>query len=222
MGSKIVVGSYVHLRREGLEGYIESFNEMVSEIHGVTGDTGIEVLLFVPVVFEGIDDVGKELICGVQEWVRWIGRKSGRTEFEKLSETGGMEVDSEGGGSLFFWRPSFMIQHGRQGGLVTLLARGNKLTLLNGERMESRFDKAMPAKEIERMSGIAKGRVEEQEELDDEGQERESFEGGVSVEGELAFTKALGDFCRRAVGGTVQGKLPFQLEGADGAEGQSN
>jgi hypothetical protein len=114
---------------------------MVSEVHGVTGDTGIEVLPFVPVVFEGIDDIGKELICGVQEWVRWIGRKSERTEFEKLSETGGREVDNKGGGSLFFWRPSFMIQHGRQGGLDTLLARGNKLILLKGERLDLRFDK---------------------------------------------------------------------------------
>ncbi len=43
----------MHLRREGLEGYIENFNAMVSEVFGVTGDIGIEVLRFVPVVFEG-------------------------------------------------------------------------------------------------------------------------------------------------------------------------
>jgi hypothetical protein len=67
MGSKIVVGSYVHLRREGLEGYIESFNGMVSEVFGVTGDIGIEVLPFVPVIFDGIDDVGRELIEGVKD-----------------------------------------------------------------------------------------------------------------------------------------------------------
>jgi hypothetical protein len=41
MGSKIMVGSYVHLRREGLEGYIESFNGMVSEVFGVTGDMSL-------------------------------------------------------------------------------------------------------------------------------------------------------------------------------------
>jgi hypothetical protein len=98
LGSKIMVGSYVQLRREGLEGYIESFNGMVSEVFGVTGDIGIEVLPFVPVVFDGIDVVGRELICGVQEWVKWIGMTSGRGEFEKLSETGGTEVEKSGGG----------------------------------------------------------------------------------------------------------------------------
>jgi hypothetical protein len=41
MGSKILVGSYVQLRREGLEGYIKSFNGMVTEVFGVTGDIGI-------------------------------------------------------------------------------------------------------------------------------------------------------------------------------------
>jgi hypothetical protein len=222
MGSKILVGSYVHLRRDGLEGYIESFNEMVNEVYGVTGDIGIEVLPFVPVVFDGIDDVGKELIRGVQEWVKWIGEKSGRTEFEKLSETGGREMYSDGEGTLFFWRPAFLIQHGRQGGLDTLLARGNKLTLLKGERRESRFGKALPAKEIERMSDNSAERKGEQEETDEDARERESFERGISVEGEFAFTKAVGEFCRKAVGGggALQGELPLQSQGSDGAEGK--
>jgi hypothetical protein len=41
-GSKILVGSYVHLRREGLDGYMESFNGMVREIFAATGDIGIK------------------------------------------------------------------------------------------------------------------------------------------------------------------------------------
>jgi hypothetical protein len=60
------------------------------------------VLPFVPVVFEGIDDVGKELICGVQEWVKWIGKTSGRGEIGRLSETGGVEVEKSGGGECDF------------------------------------------------------------------------------------------------------------------------
>ncbi len=32
----------------------------------------------VPLVREGMDVIGRELICGVREWVRWIGEKSGR------------------------------------------------------------------------------------------------------------------------------------------------
>ncbi len=33
-GSKVLVGSYVHLRREGLEGYVSDFNAMVKEVRG--------------------------------------------------------------------------------------------------------------------------------------------------------------------------------------------
>jgi hypothetical protein len=36
-GSKILVASYVHLRREGLDGYIADFNNMVRDVWGVTG-----------------------------------------------------------------------------------------------------------------------------------------------------------------------------------------
>ncbi len=55
------------------------------------------------------------------------------------------------------------------------------------------FSKACPAKEIERMrSG---------KEMDDGDGEKErgDFSKGVSIEGEFAFTKAVGEFCRRAV-----------------------
>jgi hypothetical protein len=104
--------------------------------------------------------------------------------------------------------------HGRQGGLDMPLARGNKLTLLKGDRRETRFDKAMPAKEIARMSENAKGNEDGQDEMDEEGRERESFEGGVSVEGEFAFTKTLGEFCRGAVGGgRYKGNYRFNLKG---------
>ncbi len=50
-------------------------------------------------------------------------------------------------GNLYFWRPSFLILHRRQGGLDTLLARGNRLTLMKGERRESRFERAMPVRD---------------------------------------------------------------------------
>jgi hypothetical protein len=73
-----LVGSYVHLRQEGLDGYMESFNGMVREVFAVTGDIGIEVLPFVPVVFDGIDEMGMELIGWIREWIKWIAEKSGR------------------------------------------------------------------------------------------------------------------------------------------------
>jgi hypothetical protein len=58
-GSKILVCSYVHLRRAGLEGYVNDFNDMVKSMMSVTGDCGIEVLPVVPVVFEKLDLVGR-------------------------------------------------------------------------------------------------------------------------------------------------------------------
>ncbi len=92
-GSKIMVTSYVHLRRERLEGYMADFNGMVREVMSITGDIGIEVVPCVPVIFAEMDDVGRELLGGVREWLCWIAEKSGREEFVKLSETGGREEE---------------------------------------------------------------------------------------------------------------------------------
>ena len=46
------------MRREGIDGYITEFNNMVREVYGVTGDVGVEVLPVCPVVFEGLDRKG--------------------------------------------------------------------------------------------------------------------------------------------------------------------
>ncbi len=77
-GSKILVSSYVHLRREGLDGYISDFNNMVRAVWEVTGDSGIEVLPVCPVVYEGLDELGGRLINGVQDWIKWISEEGGR------------------------------------------------------------------------------------------------------------------------------------------------
>ena len=66
-GSKVLVGSYTNLRREGLEGYISEFNNMVKDIWGLMGDIGVEVLPFVPVVYEGIDSMRGEAAGRRQE-----------------------------------------------------------------------------------------------------------------------------------------------------------
>ncbi len=42
---------------------------MVRERRDVTGDCGVEVLPVAPVVFEGLDRVGKELVTGIKEKV---------------------------------------------------------------------------------------------------------------------------------------------------------
>ncbi len=48
----------------------------------------------------------------------------------------------------------------------------------------------MPAREIGKMKA---------DESDEDKKGREDFGNGISVEGEFAFTKALGDFCRASV-----------------------
>ena len=42
-GSKVLVGSYCHLRREGIEGYISDFNNMVKDLWVALVDIGVEI-----------------------------------------------------------------------------------------------------------------------------------------------------------------------------------
>jgi hypothetical protein len=87
----------MHLRIEGLEGYIGDFNAMVRKMGVVPGNTGIEILPVVPVVREGMDKVGRELIGMPREWVAGIGEMSGRVSLKRLSGTGGRETEDEEG-----------------------------------------------------------------------------------------------------------------------------
>jgi hypothetical protein len=168
----------------------------------------------VPVVFDGIDEVGMEMIGGVQEWIRWIAEKGEHDEIVSLSETGGRESEMSEDAKPVFWKPSFVFQHGRKGGLNGIVHRGNVLTEVSDERKEVIFSKACPAKEIERMrseNGDARVRDDEDEEGE---RERGDVTNGVSVEGEFAFTRAVGDFCRKAVrAGRYRGNYRFNLKG---------
>jgi hypothetical protein len=62
---------------------------MVKSMMSVTGDCGIEVLPVVPVVFEKLDPVGRELIAGIRGWIEWISEKSGRTDCRTEEHWGG-------------------------------------------------------------------------------------------------------------------------------------
>jgi hypothetical protein len=75
------------------------------------------------------------------------------------------------------------------------------LTLLGGEREEWKVRGALPAREIKRLMG-GKGEVDHEGEMeterDDEQKARKTFERGILVEAEFAFTRAVGNFCREA------------------------
>ncbi len=114
-----------------------------------------------------------------------------------------------------FWKPSFVMLHGRKNGLDVIVPRGNVLTGLSDERKEVVFGRVLPAREIERMKSVNAECREKDQEMDEEGEkERGDFSKGVSVEGEFAFTKAVGEFRRGAVrAGRYKGNYCFNLKG---------
>ena len=181
-GSKILVGSYCHLRREGLEGYISDFNYMVKDIWSLTTDIGIEVLPFVPIVFEGNDSLGGELLAGIKHWIDWMAKQKGRELIRELGKTGCEKV-SWSRSTRVIYRSSFMSMIRKQqeveesGGWKS---RGNRLDFIRGERKEVVLRHMMPSTSIGE-----KGKGEEEDE--EEKISRKSFEKGVSIESEFAF-----------------------------------
>ena len=197
-GSKIIVGSYTHLRREGLEGYISDFNNMVKDVWAVTGDVGIEVLPYVPVVYPGIDEMGGELLAGVQDWVEWIGHQKGRESISELAGTGGAEYKWSDM-SRIIYRPAFMSltsKDCKDSAERSWKNKGNRLDWVRGERKEVSVRHLAPSRELGKMLS-EKGVEEEQDGAEQE--RRSSFEKGVSVEAEFVFVKAVGEFTRKAV-----------------------
>ena len=197
-GSKILVGSYVHLRREGLEGYISDFNNMVKDIWTFTKDIGVEVLPYVPVVYEGIDAKGGELLAGVRNWIEWMAEQKGRESIGELGRTGGDEV-SWSRSSRIIYRPSFMSMTRKQvegERSERWQNRGNRIDYVRGERKEVELRHMMPAVGIGKLLR-EKGKMEEED--DEEKTRRESFEKGVSIEGEYAFVAAVGRFTKKAI-----------------------
>jgi hypothetical protein len=197
-GSKILVSSYVHLRKEGLEGYIADFNNMVKEVWKVTGDTGIEVLPVVPVVYEGIDEVGATLISALKDWIKWLAEQKGRNSIRALAETGGREYDTEMT-ATFVYKPSFNSMMGKGGNAKEWKNKGNVVSYVRGDRREVKVAGACPSREIDRL--LDRDRVHEDilEESTEEERKRWSFEEGVSIDAEFTFTAAVEEFCRGAV-----------------------
>jgi hypothetical protein len=208
-GSKILVSSYVHMRKEGLEGYINDFNDMVKKVQVVTGNSDIEILPVVPVVREGMDQVGRELLAMVREWVEWIGVKSGRESVKRLSGTAGWGVESDGREATFIWKPSFQMKVSE--GNSEKVRGGSKL--VEGDRMESTVRAACVTKEMVKMMGgdLTGGKVGGKGGKG--GEEVTNCEkNGISVEGEFVFSRAVGEFLREEVrAGTFKGNYRMNL-----------
>jgi len=151
-GSKVLVGSFVNLRKEGLEGYVEEFASMVRDIWKVTGDVGIEVLPFVPVVFDNLDVEGGMLLSGVRNWIRWLSDVTGSVELRKLSETGGREEAIEEEPTTVFYKPVGVVLRSQVKESKELGNRGNMVSVVKSERRELKLRRALPAKEIMRLT----------------------------------------------------------------------
>ena len=75
----------------------------------VTGDAGVEVLPVVPVVYEGVDEVGRKQMAGLCDWIGWLSRKSGRESISHLAETGGEDREKDICGRLIY-TPKGLVQ----------------------------------------------------------------------------------------------------------------
>ena len=211
-GSKVLVSSYVHLRKAGLQGYIDDYNKMVKEVWAVTGDVGVEVLPVMPVVYENLDELGRELLAGLSDWIGWVGKKAGRDSIGHLAETGGEDREKEICGRMVY-NPRVIIQRERSGGAGGWRggAKGMELVELGDRVREIEVRRVLPSTGLGRLDdGCMDGEKDSEEES--ERKIRESFENGVSMEGEFAFGKAVGEFLRQAVReGSYRGNYVLNL-----------
>jgi hypothetical protein len=192
-GSKILVTSYAHLRREGVEGYILDFNNMIRECSRECIEYGIEILPCVPTVSGEIDVVGKMLIAGVQDWIGWIGKETGRKEMEELAKTGGIEVDEKQKGSVQY-KPGFVkVEQKRDD-----RQRGGDRRVLEMVRGDRRELIVYAPRETEEISKLLEKRGRTGENEDEERESRKSTENGVSVEAEYTFSSAISRFTKTA------------------------
>jgi hypothetical protein len=138
----------VHLRREGLDGYIADFNNMVRDVWGVTGDSEVEILPVCPVKWKGLDKRGRELIHEVQDWIHWISGDGGKGAVGKLARAGGTEWE-ERSWKLETYKPGFLNLQAKQGGgNVEWKDRRNCLTFVREDRREVRLGMVRPSGEL--------------------------------------------------------------------------
>ncbi len=147
-------------------------------------------------------------------------RRGGRKSISHLAETGGKETEVGEGGTEIY-KPGFLRLQAKKGGVATeIRERGNVLSFIGGGegRREVELGRALPARELAHMM-VGKGDTVAGL------RERESFENGVSVEGEFAFTMGVAAFCKEAVReGSYKGSYVLnvkeQMEGWAQREGK--
>jgi hypothetical protein len=123
----------------------------------------------------------------------------------KLSVTCGRDQEKEEGGT-FIWKPSFCLRVQEVGSVK------DRLSVISGERMKTCVHATVAPKELEMLRSKRKGgdQMDTENELDESlGSEK----NGISVEGEFAFGKEVGEFLREEVrAGTFKGNYLLHLK----------
>jgi hypothetical protein len=137
------------------------------------------------------------LIHGIQDWIKWVSEAGGKDSVGKLALAGGLEWEPANR-KLETYKPGFLkLQAKGVGGNGEWRDRGNCLSYMREDRREVRLGMVGPARELGKM---VEAKMEESGDVvDREKEKRETFDKGVSVEAEYAFTKAVGEFCKEAV-----------------------
>jgi hypothetical protein len=122
----------------------------------------------------------------------------------KLGGTCGRDQEDEEGGT-YIWKPTFCLR------MKDAVTSKDKLTVISDERIETCVHAAVEPKELERLR--SKGRVGQMETDSVDENSLCSEKHGISVEGEFAFGKAVGEFLREEVrSGTFKGNYLLNLK----------
>ena len=176
-GSKVIVCSYAHLRKEGLEGYIHDFNSMIWNCGKEVGEKGIEILPCAPTITDDMDDVGKQLVVGLIDWIEWVAERTDRKEIVELGKTGGSDRNKSRKG-LIGYRPSFVRMEEKVRKVGTKELKRYSLEMVKGERRE--IIDYMP-NAPEEIRGILEKRGKNMREDEEERLTRICTENGISV-----------------------------------------
>jgi hypothetical protein len=220
-GSKVIVVSYAQLRRDGIEGYIQEFNNMLRECNREIVEYGIEILPAVPTIGAGIDELGRIMIAGIQDWIEWIADTTGRREIKELAKSGGMDKKQNQEGWIQY-KPSFVKTEVRKDERSRVGKR--TLEMIRGERREIKVSVPTEPEEIGR---IMENRRKVGDILEEERQSRKSSENGVSIEGEYTFSMAISRYSKVATEegrykGSVVKNITEQLRMRARYEGNGN
>jgi hypothetical protein len=168
------------------------------------GEMGIEIIPCAPTITDELDNVGKQLVVGLIDWIEWIADKTGRKEILELAKTGGQERNKERKGMISY-KPSFVKIDEKVRKVGAKELKRYNLELIKGERRE--VIEYMPSAP-EEIRELLERRGKNMREDEEERLTRICTDNGISVESEYTFSTAVGRFTQIAKDeGRFKGKV---------------